>query len=153
MSMRVDRVKNVQAALRASRTKTERGVERGLTKAGLFIQRISQEVVPVQFGPLKASANTRKEGSGYRTIIIVSYGTIYAVFVHENQDAAHGAAFNAKHADKIAANTFVTKRGKEVNRHPMWFNRGPNQTAKYLERPIRQNRQRIRDIVFTEAQK
>lgn len=136
--------------LRQASVKIGQGVERGLIKGGQFLQAKSQEVVPVRFGILKASAFTRKvAGQGMSADIVVGYGTDYAVFVHENLDAAHGEAFNLKHADKIAA-AAGTKAGTVKGG---WFPRGIGQEAKFLERPARENRGQILDIVASEARK
>jgi hypothetical protein len=59
-------------------------VELGLKTAGLFLQRASQLLVPVDFGVLKASAFTRAEGKGFATVVNVGYTAFYAMFVHEN---------------------------------------------------------------------
>lgn len=66
-----------------------KGVERGLVKAGLKLQRASQLLVPVDTGGLKGSAFTRKEGEGFRAEVSVGYTASYAVFVHENLEANH----------------------------------------------------------------
>lgn len=58
-------------------------VELGLKTAGLFLQRESQLLVPVDFGILKASAFTRAEGKGFSTLVLVGYTAFYAMFVHE----------------------------------------------------------------------
>ena len=109
----------------------------GLMEAGLFLQRASQEIVPVDQGPLKASAYTRKDpkASKYRPVVLVGYTAEYAIYVHEIPDppTAHGRSFNNKHAKEIAAGT------EEA--------RGPNQVYKFLETPARQKRQQILDII------
>lgn len=113
------------------------GVQRGLTKAALQLQRDSQAIVPVDIGNLKNSAFTRREGSGFKTVMTVGYTAAYAVFVHEILTNAHGAAYNAKHSAEIAA-------GLE-------HSRGPNQQAKFLEQPARQNFHTYSKIVRDEA--
>ena len=77
-------------------------VERGLPKAGLFLQRSSQEIVPVDKNILKPSANTRKEGSGWKTVVTVSYTTAYAVYVHERTDLKNKPGQEAKFLEKPA---------------------------------------------------
>lgn len=64
-------------------------VARGLKKAGLFLQRESQKVVPVDTGALKNSAGTRSEGSGWDTDVVVFYTQSYAVYVHERTGLHH----------------------------------------------------------------
>lgn len=61
----------------------EKGVENGLKKAGLLLQRESQKMVPVEFGNLKASAYTRADGNGFSTQVTVGYTAAYALYVHE----------------------------------------------------------------------
>ena len=97
---------------------------RGLKRGGLFLQRESQRIVPVDTSNLKNSAFTRNIGGesfsgGNRPDIIVGYTAEYAAYVHEDLDAAH-------------------KRGK---------------VAKFLERPARQKRKEILSIVVEEAKK
>lgn len=60
-----------------------RGVQLGLNKAGLMIQRESQLQVPVHTGALKASAFTRSQGQGFETRVAVGYTASYAIYVHE----------------------------------------------------------------------
>jgi hypothetical protein len=108
----------------------------------------------VRIGNLRASAGTRKEGSGKRTIVIVFYTAAYAVYVHENLDALHGADFNARYADKIKGARKRDERGrfrKGGTAKGGWFKRGPNQQAKFLERPAREKRKEIAMIIYTTA--
>ena len=111
--MSVQGVKAIAAALKAHSGKCGRGVERGLKRAGLFLQREAQKVVPIDTTTLKNSANTRPEGKGFDTAVVVSFSTDYAVYVHENLEAKHK----------------------------------PGKSAKYLERPLREKRDRMGEIV------
>ena len=123
-----------------------RGVARGLKRGGLLLQRASQEIVPVDKGPLKASAFTRNVGgSGFKTDIVVGYTANYAVYVHEDLEALHGQAFNEKYGALLT--DIVTK---EERREHL---RGPNQQAKFLEQPARQLRPVILKIIHQEAKK
>ena len=118
-----------------------RGVARGLKRGGLLLQRESQKIVPVDKGPLKASAFTRNiGGSGFKTDIIVGYTTAYAVYVHEDLEAAHGEAFNRKYAEQIADTA-----------NKQFHNRGSNQQAKFLEQPARELKPVILKIIHQEA--
>lgn len=58
----------------------------GLLDAGFQIQALSQSRTPVEFGFLKASAFTRKEGD---MKVHVGYTAAYALYVHENLEATH----------------------------------------------------------------
>jgi len=62
---------------------------RGLTKAGLELQRWSQKEVPVDMGTLKNSAGTRVIGAGWGSDAVVFYTAAYAVYVHERMDLKH----------------------------------------------------------------
>lgn len=116
--------------LKAYNTNLARKYQTNSFRAGLFIQRKSMEIVPVDKGNLRGSAYTRNMGgSGFRTDIFVGYTADYAMFVHEDLEAAHGERFNIKYAREIAA-------GRQKRR-------GKDQQAKFLEKPIRDNRQLI----------
>lgn len=67
------------------------------------------------------------------TSVVVGYTANYAVYVHENLQAVHGAAFNAKYSAEI-------DRGVE-------HSRGPNQQAKFLEQPARELKQEFQRII------
>jgi hypothetical protein len=69
---------------------------RGLKKAGLFLQRESQKIVPVDTGALKNSAATRVAGQGLKTEVSVLYTQSYAIYVHENLNARHAPGKQAK---------------------------------------------------------
>lgn len=108
-----------------------------LKRAGLFLQRESQKIVPVNIGNLKGSAFTRNVGGpGWAVDIVVGYTAEYAVYVHEDLTAAHGAAFNVKYAEQIA-----DKKNKAFR------SRGENQQAKFLERPMREKRKEMLTII------
>lgn len=137
-------VEQVIGRLRKSQTITGRGVSRGLKEAGKFLFRESQAIVPVHQGHLKGSGFIRRRGIGFKTDVIVGYTAKYAVYVHENLDAVHGTAFNIRFAEEIgAAHTPAQKK--------MWFNREPNQQAKFLEKPARTKRKKLLQIIAREA--
>jgi hypothetical protein len=135
------------ARLRKAGGKVAAGAERGLTEAADFLMRKSQEIVPVQTGNLKASYFIRKFGSGTRTDMVLGYTAKYAAYVHERLDLAHGAAFNVKHADEIAAAAGM----KAGTAQGGMFNRSENQQAKFLERPARDNRGALLRIIANSA--
>lgn len=131
----------VLSNLKRAGKKVAAGVERGLKKGGLHLQRCSQKIVPVNMGNLKGSSFCRSIGGvGFATDIVVGYTAKYAVFVHEDLNKAHGEAFNVKYAEKIAAGLPGFKGG-----------RGPGQQAKFLEKPARDERRTIIRIVQKEA--
>lgn len=129
----------VTRKLGEANARKQAAVERGMKKGGLLIFRESQKEVPVDQGPLKASGFIRTTGKGVNTKLHLGYGAAYAIFVHENLDALHGAAFNAFHADEIRA-------GHE-------HSRGPNQKAKFLEGPARRNAKTFKNLVADEAKR
>ena len=134
--------------LTKTKVRLGRDVARGLKKGGLHLQRVSQKIVPFQIGNLHGSAYCRNiGGSGFNTDIAVGYTAKYAVFVHENLGAVHGAAFNIKYAEQIAA-AAGTHRGTAEGG---MINRGENQQAKFLEQPARTEKKTILRIIHREA--
>lgn len=74
----------------------------GLLRGGRFVQRESQKIVPVLTTNLKGTADTVNiGGKGFDTDIVVSYGTDYGVYVHENLDARHKEGKKAKFLESI----------------------------------------------------
>lgn len=130
---------SVLGKLKAYGKSQEQSIRRGLVKGGRFLQRKSQDIVPVDLGPLKASAFTRDIGS-MSPDIIVGYTANYAVYVHEDLEKKHGAEFNQAYG--------VIKKSGEREKL-----RGDNQQAKFLEKPVRENRTEILAIVYAEAKK
>ena len=114
----VSGVKEIKASIKVLKKAGGKGIERGLKRAGLFLQRESQKIVPIETGTLKGSADTRSKGRGEKTEVTVGYyDTDYAIYVHENLEARH-------------------KPGKQ---------------AKFLEEPLRNKRERLREIVAEEV--
>jgi len=132
---------------------------RGLTAAGLFLQRESQKIVPVQTGNLKNSAFTRHAGAGIHTDVIVGYTAAYAAYVHEDPTRVHGQEFNVKHAEEIAEAGRYTKAGrwkpttKKGTARGGMFPRGEKQQYKFLERPAREKRLQMIHIIREVASK
>ena len=137
-------IREMQQALAKTEKLTYKGLRTGLKRAGLLLQRESMKLVPIQTGNLRGSADTQMEGAGKQVAAVVFYSTDYAIFVHENLEAAHGAAFNAKYAEEIAA---------APPNHPFYFKRGPKQQAKFLEQPLREMRGQLVQIVSSEIEK
>jgi len=99
---RVSGVREVlQNMLRANKD-IARNVARGLKRAGLFLQRESMKIVPIDTSALKNSAFTRATGMGMSTDVIVGYTTLYAVYVHERMDLRHALGKEAKYLEKPA---------------------------------------------------
>ncbi len=89
-------ISKVLKNLKKAEKNLAQGAENGLKVAGLFVQRISQEVVPIDTSNLKGGAFTRSFGKGFDTIVQVGYVAAYAIFVHENLDAKHAEGKQAK---------------------------------------------------------
>lgn len=129
-----------------------RDICRGLIKAGVFLHRESEKLVPKQVGTLHSDSETRNVGGrGFDTDVIVAYGMAgaagYAAYVHEDLNKLHGRAFNIHYASEIAA-AKGTKRGTAAGG---MFNRGENQQAKFLEKPAREKKKQIIKIIHREA--
>jgi hypothetical protein len=117
---KVTGVSNVIRNLKKANVKIGNGLSKGLKRGGLFLQRESQLIVPVDLGILNKTANTVNiGGEGFATDIVVHYGdgVNYAIFVHEDLEARHK----------------------------------PGKTAKYLEKPAREKRREILNIISEEA--
>jgi hypothetical protein len=92
----VERLGNLKGRLAKIRSKHEKGLERGLVKCGLLLQRTSQKIVPVDTGNLRASAFTRKEPIASQIIVTVGYTASYAIYVHEILTNRHKPGKQAK---------------------------------------------------------
>jgi hypothetical protein len=64
--------------------------------------------------------------------VVVGYTAAYALYVHEDLEKTHGAEYNEKHAEEIAAGA---------------PDRGEQQQAKFLERPAREFAAEIGGII------
>lgn len=95
----VSGLKSIQAALRKQIQKDGTRVRAGLLRTGHTLQRLSQLIVPVEYALLKNSARTSAEGQGVDAVVTVSYGTEYAVFVHEDLEAQHADGKSAKYLE------------------------------------------------------
>lgn len=155
--VRITGVRQVRANMRKYTVDQGQAFSAGLRKAGILLQNLSMRICPVDQGPLRASAFTRKFGSGYRTDVVVGYTKKYAAYVHEDIEAFHGQAFNEEYAEEIArrkptAAVFKRKFGNKPPRERPYFRaRGPNQQAKFLEKPARENRPEMLAIIAGEA--
>jgi hypothetical protein len=86
--------------LRRSRRVLGDRVSVGLRKGALFLQRKSQEIVPVDLNNLRPSAFTRNVGGkGFQTDMVVGYTADYAVYVHEDLEAKHKPGKKAKYLE------------------------------------------------------
>jgi len=98
--MKVDKL---VATLKRKEKKHKESMRRGLVKAGLYLQRESQKLVPVDLGTLKASARTTDVTTNdTHPKVEVSYGTEYAIYVHEDLTANHPNGGQAKFLEEPA---------------------------------------------------
>ncbi len=98
--LRITGMKSVLNKLKLSQTLTAKKAQIGLKDAGLYLQRKSQEVVPVDTSNLKGGAFTRNVGgSGFDTDMVVGYVADYAVYVHEDMNASHATGKKAKYLE------------------------------------------------------
>ena len=89
-------VGTVMTRLQAASIQIQTQLGTGLKKAGLYLQRASQKIVPVDFGHLRGSADTRPTGIPIITEVEVLYTASYAIQVHENLTARHNPGQFAK---------------------------------------------------------
>lgn len=130
---KVTGLENILSNIKSRTAQIGAGVNRGLRLAGLRLQKESQELVPVDFGVLKASAFTRAEGSGYSTKVIVGYTAAYAIYVHENVEMKwKGRPRQAPHKGRY------------------WDPQGRGQ-SKFLEEPARRLANTMRQIILENA--
>ena len=127
---RVHGVQGVLKNMKGSQQSTIDQVAGGLRRAGLLIQRESQQRVPVNTGQLKNSAFTRRTGP---LEVRVGYTAAYALYVHENVE------MKLKGQPRP-----LTSDGTSQGRY--WDPQGRGQ-AKFLENAYRENLAKIRSII------
>lgn len=145
ISMELRGLRDLKLALDAKAEQYASGMQAGLGKAGLYLLRESQRLVPIQTGNLRGSGFVRRQPgtSGLQTVVLVGYTAEYAIYVHENLDAYHGRLFNMAYEDEIE---------EHGPNHPYWFKRGARQQAKFLERPFREKQKKLKAIVLDSMQ-
>lgn len=147
----VSDISAVKTKIRAVVNKKIAGMTRGLKTAGMLILRDSQKIVPVDYGPLKASGFVRAKGANTKNVdVTVGYTAAYAVYVHEDLEKAHGSAFNIKYAAQLARAKELRKKKEGGTTGPFRHNRGENQQAKFLEKPFRDRKADVLAIVKAE---
>jgi len=109
--IRVTGVNKILSRLRAVTAAKAVNVGTRLKKAGLYVQRESQKIVPVDTAALKNTARTDSKGTGSNTDVIVHYGAgvEYAVYVHEDMNAKHKQGKRAKYLEAI-----IREKKKEI---------------------------------------
>lgn len=116
--MPVDGVSSLLSRLRKADSRARNSVTKGMKTAADHLLTESQKLVPIDTGALAATGQVVVQEAGIeKTTIDVSYGSEavdYAWHVHENPLAAHGEAFNIKHADEIASGKHHLRRPEET---------------------------------------
>lgn len=135
---RVDGIELCKAEIKRQAALRAQAVMDGMELAGKHLLRASRKLVPVDYGILKASGFVRSTHRNRKFAVTVGYSAEYAVYVHENLDALHGAAFNRAYAKELAAKP---KTG------PFRHSRGPNQQAKFLEVPAKREAKVMAQII------
>ncbi len=92
----------VLSNLKKATNQMAKKAERGLKRGGLFLQRESMKIVPVDLNNLRPTARTDNiGGSGFDADVVVHYGSgaDYAVYVHEDMEARHQEGKKAKYLE------------------------------------------------------
>jgi len=95
--MPVQGVKGLTIDLKAHKEKSALKLTGALMKGGLFLQRKSQNLVPIDTNVLRASAETQiVKADGLDIEVTMGYGTDYGIYVHENLEMRHKPGKSAK---------------------------------------------------------
>lgn len=92
----IDGEKNVIKALNKKIKASDEQLLKALYTGGLFLQRESMKLVPVDTGDLRRSATTKTDDKAKKPTVTVGYGTTYGLFVHEDLFANHKPGKQAK---------------------------------------------------------
>jgi len=110
IKMKLLNVPQLQRSLKNYSDSLEKHFERGITKAGAWLLRESKKIVPVDTNALRTSGIATKQHGGWRTTIIISYSTSYAIYVHEDLNARHAKGKSAKFLEKPFRTGLATMR-------------------------------------------
>lgn len=99
----------------------------------------------------KLASLEKKSREQHDVSVVVGYDAAYAIFVHEDLEAAHGSAYNQKYAEEIAAGK--TKSGRKKRGWKGKTSRGPNQQAKFLEKPAREMAKELGSMIGSAMQR
>lgn len=98
-------------------------------------------MVPVDFGVLKASAFTRAQGQGFKTVVNIGYTAFYAMYVHENVEMKGRGLPRAPIRFKDDVDWVNNEDKWYAPRGNYWDPAGRGQ-AKFLEQPARDTKVR-----------
>jgi len=127
--------------------KAYQGAVYGLRAAGEHLRGKAEHYVPVMSGDLRKSGKVEHIGTSLCPAVKVNFGAglEYAALVHEDITRVHGKAFNIWHKKRIQAASTVKQK-------KMWFYRREQEQAKYLERPLREEKVKLM-LIVSEAMK
>lgn len=149
--MTINGLRETLAAMEAWKEKMRRKAEVAVKLVCVELWEDAQYLVPVDMGALIGSSDVTMEpasGGGFSTVGIVAYHIDYALWVHEDLDKAHGEAYNIKYAYEIANGV---RRPSGDGGMP-YKRREPQQQAKFLETPMRDNEAKYFSIVVDTLQ-
>ena len=125
LHIEIEGLNKIVTALRSKHNASTKAMNMGLYMAGVHLQGVSQQMVPVEHGLLKASAFTRDVSTTKRAVVLVGYTNENAAYVHEQvQMKWRGKKRKGTRADGLA------RKGR------YWDPSGKAQ-AKFLERPFK----------------
>jgi len=127
----IDGLETVLAGFWKVKGSTAASAERALKRGALFLLAASKELVPVEYGNLKASGFVASTGTGFSTKVSVGYTAAYAIYVHELVGM------------KLKGQRRISKIGV------YW---GPTGQAKFLEGPARALKPQILQTIYGEFQ-
>lgn len=131
MAIAASAIKGLDKVLKNLRRKTKEmgdGCQRGVREASLLLLRESQQLVPIDFGLLRASGFANVVGEGFAARGSVGYSASYALYVHE------------------AVGMVLQGQPRPGGRGRYWDPQGRAQ-AKFLEEPMRRLAPRLRNII------
>lgn len=104
--MIIGKITGISQVLKNVQTQDLELVKRASTAihmVGLFVQRESQLLVPIDTSALKNSAYSRSWGQTSTTpaSVTVGYTMSYAVYVHEDLEARHAPGKTAKYLERV----------------------------------------------------
>src|SRR5262245_26643430 len=123
---KVKGLKELADSLKGRRNAHAKGYEDGQIKSAYILLRLSLWLAPMDTGRMASTAYVKVIGSGFNTKALVIYPEEYSIWVHERLDLAHGAVYNRKYAEDIAAGRKSLRR--------------PQEQAKFIEQPLREKR-------------
>lgn len=144
------------------------GASQGVNRAAQYVLSVADKYVPQDSGKLRASGRAEQTDAGTGRFftsyadkkftrsdatVSITYGnsnTPYAVYVHEDENAAHGEAYNRKHGYK----RLFTGRGRNIRYTGVVKDvnavRRPEEQAKWMEKAMSESEPTIK-LFMSEA--